>query len=335
MADYLRFKGAKDISHKKGSDMLLVRNPRGGDTTQVKRWWGTKQTVGYIKCAIFNVTSSVGALKLVIPTDPETTEVWIRHDGDGNFEFPYTRAIDRVAVFSDDLGTLYKEYQFSRISGGPTLTRTVQPLPGTGTTIGNVFITGPAVATVGTQSDPFIVFFDGGATDVQYNWSATDGSATFSGQNAETTTVTFAGTGSQTVFCEITSAGSTDSPQLAASTEVTVAATFAARAAAADLSYTVTVEQDGNGNDVYALNGNQQQAVALSVGETVAFDFSAVASQHPLGLFTDSTKTTPVTVGVEYGGTDNATLLFKPIIAANLSYQCINHPDMGGDITVS
>ena len=87
--------------------------------------------------------------------------------------------------------------------------------------------------------------------------------------------------------------------------------------------------------NVYALNGVNQQAVALNVGESVAFDFSAVSSNHPLGLFTDSTKATPVTVGVEYGGAGNNTLLFTPVVAATLSYQCINHANMGGDITVS
>ena len=73
----------------------------------------------------------------------------------------------------------------------------------------------------------------------------------------------------------------------------------------------------------------------MSPNETAVFDFSAVAGAHPLGIFTDASKTTPVTVGVETGGSGNATLLFQPPIAGTFSYQCINHAAMGGDITVS
>jgi len=329
MADYLRFKGAKDISHKKGSDMLLVRNPRGGDTTQVKRWWGTKQTVGYVKCAIFKVNSSVGPLRLVVPTDPETTELWINHDGDGNFTFPYNRAIDRCAVFSDDLLVFYREYQFSRISGGPTLTRTLVPYAPAGTSINSVIVNGPAAAVVGTETTAYTASITGDAGALSYSWVSSDASATFSNQTGSSTTVTFAGEDTTAlVHCDVTSgdANVSDSP-LRGSTTVNVAAAFATRVAAADHSYTVT-EADG----AYELDGVAQAAVTANVGETIAFDFSGISGAHPLGIFTDATKTTPVTVGVEEQG---GVLLFSPPIAGSFSYQCINHAAMGGDITVS
>ena len=329
MADYLRFKGAKDISHKKGSDMLLVRNPRGGDTTQVKRWWGTKQTVGYVKCAIFKVNSSVGELRLVIPTDPETTELWINHDGAGNFTFPYNRAIDRCAVFSDDLLTFYREYQFSRISGGPTLTRTVIPYLSPSTSIGDVDITGPAGAVAGTETTAYTAAIAGNAGNLTYAWSSTDASAVFSNQSGSSTTITFSAAASPAnVFCDVTSGDENvgDSP-LRGEFDVTVTAAFATRVAAADQSYTVT-----EANGVYELDGVPQAAVTANVGETIAFDFSGISGTHPLGIFTDATKTTPVTVGVEEQG---GVLLFSPPIAGSFSYQCINHAAMGGDITVS
>ena len=64
-----------------------------------------------------------------MPVDPETTDIIIKHDGDGNFTFPSVNGVDRVAVMSADLGTFYVEYQFSKISGGPVLKRTVNALP--------------------------------------------------------------------------------------------------------------------------------------------------------------------------------------------------------------
>ena len=106
------------------------------------------------------------------------------------------------------------------------------------------------------------------------------------------------------------------------------APTFAEKVAAATYSYVVTV--DGNG--AYELDGVLQDAVIADVGESIVFDFSGVASNHPLAIFTDDTKTTPVTVGVEE---ENGVLYFEPPIAGTFSYQCINHAGMGGDITVS
>ncbi len=254
MADSLTFKCAKSVTKHTGDEMLLVIPRRGGDTHQVKQWWGLKQTVLYKTCAVFKVSSTVGDLRLIIPTDRETTMLDIRHDGDGNFTFPTTRGIDRVAVFSEDMGTLYREYQFSRISGGATLTRTVTPY----------------VAAAPAAAPP--------------------------------------------------------APEPPAP-EPPAQPTFAEKVAAATYTYTVTVD-----NGVYELDGVAQETVTASVGEGIVFDFSGVSGAHPLGIFTDAAKTTPVTVGVEE---ENGVLYFEPPIAGSFSYQCINHINMGGDITVS
>ena len=127
MADFLRFKGAKSVTKQQGDEMSLRRPPNGGDTWQTKRWWGGKGKVVYIKAAIFSVTSSVGNLQLVIPTDNETTAVSIRHDGAGNFTFSDFRGLDRVAVYNSNRSELMAEYQFPSISGGSVLKRTLQP----------------------------------------------------------------------------------------------------------------------------------------------------------------------------------------------------------------
>ena len=109
---------------------------------------------------------------------------------------------------------------------------------------------------------------------------------------------------------------------------------FASRVAAADFTYTVGVNNIGSAEvpqNVFTLNGVDAPALNFTVGNTVVFDYTAVPA-HPLGLFTDSSKSQPYTSGVENEGT---VLLWTVAQTGSLSYQCIVHNNMGGDITVS
>ena len=56
--------------------------------------------------------------------------VEIRHDGVGEFTFPNSGNLERAAVVGADSTALIVEYQFSKISGGSVLKRTVGTLPG-------------------------------------------------------------------------------------------------------------------------------------------------------------------------------------------------------------
>ena len=106
------------------------------------------------------------------------------------------------------------------------------------------------------------------------------------------------------------------------------APTFAERIAAANFSYVVTE----NGGE-FELDGVANAGIAGAAGDVFYFDLSdASLSGHPFKIYTDSSKTTEVTVGVEQQGTD---LLFEPPIAGTFSYQCANHEDMGGTITIT
>ena len=112
-------------------------------------------------------------------------------------------------------------------------------------------------------------------------------------------------------------------------------ATFAERAAAADFTYTVTVTNVGDEEtpvNVFTLNGIDGPGLAFAVGDVVVFDFTAVQANHPLALYTDATKSTPYTTGVEV---DGAVLLWTVGETGTFSYQSINHTNMGGTITVS
>ena len=104
--------------------------------------------------------------------------------------------------------------------------------------------------------------------------------------------------------------------------------TYAERVAAATFSYVVT-----QANGEFELNGVANAGIAGAVGDTFYFDLAdASLSGHPFKIYTDSSKTTEVTVGVDQQGTE---ILFTPPIAGTFSYQCANHEGMGGTITVS
>ena len=93
-------------------------------------------------------------------------------------------------------------------------------------------------------------------------------------------------------------------------------------------SYIVT-ENSGE----FELNGVANAGIAGAVGDTFAFNLSdASLSGHPFKIYTDASKTTEVTVGVEQEGD---ILLFTPPIAGTFSYQCAIHAGMGGSITIS
>jgi len=132
MADKLIYKGGASVVGQTGDDFKLELPKRGGSVHRFPKWWNKKGTVTYIEVAIFCVyLNNAEKVRLVVPhTDPGMT-FEIRHDGDGNFTFPQVSkgAIERVGVFAYDTPQLLVEYQFSKISGGSVLKRTLAPLP--------------------------------------------------------------------------------------------------------------------------------------------------------------------------------------------------------------
>ena len=348
MADSLRLKGCKSISKHTGDEMLLRRPKRGGDIFKVPTWWNLKHTTQYVSAAIFKVTATAGELALVVPVDPENTDIIIKHDGDGNFTFPSVNGVDRVAVMSADLGTFYVEYQFSKISGGPVLKRTVNAIPDPPAPEEAISFTASSTiagtATVGETLTATAATYTGGVGSVTTNllfqvsdngtsgWSfkagnpgtASGGTATYELQAADESKFIRAS-------YQVTDENETKSSNSAATSAI--ASTFASRVAAADLTYVVTVA-----NGEYEIDGVANAGITASAGETIYFDLSdasltgGAGANHPFKIYTDATKTTEVTVGVEQVGDQ---LLFTPPISGTFSYQCANHADMGGTITVS
>ena len=148
MADSLVLTGVKDVKKHTGTEMLLTRPKRGGDTHSLKEWWKTGANKCYVMCTVFNVTTAVGTVKLVLDSNAGTN-VRIDHDGSFNFIFYGMNEVNRAALFTDAY-ELIEHYVFPRISGGKVMTVTppggaIRPSAAPpATTIGTVTVTGEA-----------------------------------------------------------------------------------------------------------------------------------------------------------------------------------------------
>ena len=152
MADSLVLTGVKDVKKHTGTEMLLTRPKRGGDTHSVKEWWkGGGVSTCYTECTIFDVTVGGDAVKLVLDTNM-STNVRIDHDGSFGFEFIGPNEIRRGALFTSDF-QLIEHYVFPSISGGKVMTVTpagaaAKPVPGGGGPTG--IVTGVVITDGGT-----------------------------------------------------------------------------------------------------------------------------------------------------------------------------------------
>ena len=111
--------------------------------------------------------------------------------------------------------------------------------------------------------------------------------------------------------------------------------TFDQLVAAADILYNVGVNNIGTAEtpqNVFTLNGVDAPDLTLSVNDTVVFDYSGVAANHPLALYTDQLKSALYTTGVQE---QNNQILWTVTEPGTFSYQCQLHNQMGGLITVS
>ena len=222
MADSLVLTGVKDVKKHTGTEMLLTRPKRGGDTHSLKEWWKVGPNKCYVMCTVFDVTTAAGTVKLALDTKGESSRVRIDHDGSFNFAFYGIGEISRAALFTDAY-ELIEHYVFPSISGGKVMTVTPpggasRPSgggspPPPATTIGTVTITGEAAPSDGT-TETYSVGISGDAGNLTYAWSV-DGSGTVSGSSTgATVNIDWSGTDASVVTCVVTSgdANVSDSP---------------------------------------------------------------------------------------------------------------------------
>ena len=330
MADSLVLVGVKDVRKHSGTEMQLINPRRGGDTHQIREWWRNSVNTTYATCTLFKVTTADGSVYLALPTGKfEGSDIKIIHDGNFNFTFVAINELDRAALFDEDMA-LIEHYIFPSISGGKIVTVTPAgaadrpSAPPPAPTIGTVTVTGEQAPADGA-TESYTVDITGDASPT-YVLTSSDVNDTVAGLD-----VTYSGAGTRTLTVTATDAAASDNPATG-TLAINATVLFSTRVSSADLSVAVTVADTGYGNK-YQINGVEQDAIVATVGATIHFDLSdASLSGHPFKIYTDSSKTTEVTVGVEQEGTD---LLFTPPIAGSFSYQCSAHAAMGGDITVN
>jgi len=128
MADRVVYKGANHVLTNNTEGRIRLIQPKSGTINKFIRWWNRKGSQ-YIECGIFRVELTNGTVvRLVIPHVKGGMTVDIRHDGYGNFTFPGCK-LERIAVVAADSTEVLVEYQFSKVSGGSVLKRTLASLP--------------------------------------------------------------------------------------------------------------------------------------------------------------------------------------------------------------
>ena len=217
MADSLVLTGVKDVKKHTGTEMLLTRPKRGGDTHSVKEWWksGGVSTC-YVECSVFSVTVGGDTVKLVLDSN-NSTNVRIDHDGSFGFTFYGANEVSRGALFTDAF-ELIEHYVFPAISGGQVMTVTpagAAPKPdGTvAETIGTPGIAGNATPDADTDGLTYIVALSGGdASNPTYTWSVTGNLTITAGQSTASITVDSGDAGDATVKCVVSQAGASNTP---------------------------------------------------------------------------------------------------------------------------
>ena len=218
MADSLVLTGVKDVKKHTGTEMLLTRPKRGGDTHALKEWWKVGGKTCYVQCTVFDVTVGGNTCKLVLDTNM-STNVRIDHDGAFGFEFFGINEIRRGALFTDAY-EIIEHYVFPVISGGKVMT--VIPAgaaakPGgapPATSIGTVTVSGNATPS-NPSTETYSVSISGDAGGLTYQWTV-DQSGTVNGSSTgATVNIDWSGTDVSTLTCSVTSsdAGVTDSPK--------------------------------------------------------------------------------------------------------------------------
>ena len=218
MADSLVLTGVKDVKKHTGTEMLLTRPKRGGDTHSLKEWWKVGAHKCYVECTVFNVTVGGDTCKLVIDSNM-STGLRIDHDGAFGFTFYGSNEVSRAALFTYSY-EIIEHYVFPRISGGQVMTVTPagaasKPGGGSGiqsTTIGTVTVTGDLSPTDG-ETVNYTAANTGDAGDLNYSWSIS-GPSTFVTFNGASVEGVWSGSDEAVVTCVVTSddAGVTDSP---------------------------------------------------------------------------------------------------------------------------
>lgn len=201
MADSLVLSGVKNVKKHTGSEMLLIRPKRGGDTFSLKEWWNGGGGKQYTRCTVFNVTVNGVTVKLAITTN-SLSNVRIDHDGSFGFSFYGASSVSRAALFTDEF-ELIEHYVFPSISGGKVMTvipadAASKPLGIANVSLGAASITGKTIVTA-SETMSYKAGVLGDAENISYSWTVA-GPAKIKGvKTGSTIKVTFSEEGTASI----------------------------------------------------------------------------------------------------------------------------------------
>lgn len=278
MADSLVLKGVKDVVKHKGSEMLLTRPKRGGDSHLLAKWWSVNpvNTV-YVTCSVFKVTDGADSCYLAIETS-EKSQLRIDHAGGFEFNFYGVSQIGRGALYNDAM-ELIEHYAFPKISGGKIMTITpagAAAKPGGGggaTAIGNVVASGATSVDSGDSETYTVATASATASGLTYQWSATGDASITAGATTNSATIEFTyNTGASGISCVVTSSDPnvTDSPATSNTVNVTIAAPAPATGPADSVTLVGTTSTQGDGTETGIATTS-----ANGSGLTVTYDVSS------------------------------------------------------------
>jgi len=217
MADKLTLRGVKRIENYVepaaiGDRVFSLKRPTTGkDQFTLKRWWteqGARYPKRYINATCLDGTFNGTAVVLAVVSNQDTRlEINLNTAGNA-LTFGEIHSVERIAIFSADLGTLHYDYVIPKIPGVAPTQLTVDAIT-TSTTIGTVTRTSGDLTATDGDTISYTFSNSGSATNVQYALASSEGADIISNLD-----VTFNVVGTSTITVTATSAGSSDSPDV-------------------------------------------------------------------------------------------------------------------------
>ena len=217
MADKLTLRGVKRIENyvepaATGDRVFSLKRPTTGkDQFTLKRWWteqGARNPKRYINATCLDGTFNGTAVVLAVVSNQDTRLEINLNDAGTDLVFGEIHSVERIAIFSADLGTLHYDYVIPKIPGVAPTQLTVDAIT-TSTTIGTVTRTSGDLTATDGDTVSYTFSNSGSATNVQYALASSEGADIISNLD-----VTFNVVGTSTITVTATSAGSSDSPDV-------------------------------------------------------------------------------------------------------------------------
>ena len=217
MADKLTLRGVKRIENYVepaaiGDRVFSLKRPTTGkDQFTLKRWWteqGARNPKRYINATCLDGTFNGTAVVLAVVSNQDTRLEINLNDAGNDLVFGEIHSVERIAIFSADLGTLHYDYIIPKIPGVAPAQLTIDAITVT-TTIGTVTRASGSLTATDGDTVSYTFSNSGSATNVQYALASSEGADNVNGLD-----VTFNAVGTSTITVTATSVGSSDSPDV-------------------------------------------------------------------------------------------------------------------------